>query len=794
MGGLKTEIFEKGFPMKINISFHKLIQQYRDRLEDPNELVRTRAQQIVAYAEAHPKLETGLTNDDEIEEYQDHISYILEDLFASVLQLNEIKIATIPFQQHIFKSTERYKNIIKVPNEGFELELSDFNDDQLYIMGCSIILNAYYGKPIDFKRPFFYEIPDKNGIVRHYRLVYNGDFIDIAKGPDAHDITDEDIAELLDNFDNIDLWKEKFPPGSWEFKGFVIANMYDATTDVSLSNFKTSLLQTDTKDSDFAEGFERVLRAIFNLPNIKVGYSIFNPDDQTFERPPALVKVNSYLLNGEESESCHTALCGHSFNEILKEHKSYSISDVSRYYKLYPDNALYRKLHAQGVGSAIITPLVHEGALYGVMELVSDTPRELNSINANKLIDILPFLVDSVTRSNEKTENELELMIQSECTSIHPSVHWKFKEEAKRVYKAELDGLDAAFQEIVFDNVFHLYGQIDIKGSSAARNEAVHADLGLQLGAVKKIMEEMYKREPLTIYEQLLFRIDNYLEGMDEHMQVDSEWQVLNFLRQEIIPLFDFAREKDPSLDSLIDKYFDKLDQDKGFMYRHRKDYDQSVMQINKTMASLLDHKQEEAQAMYPHYYERFKTDGVEHNLYIGEDITKQDSFNMIYLYNLRLWQLQAMWEMENKYYQLKEQLPLPLDVTSLVLVFNSSLALRFRMDEKRFDVDGTYNARYEVVKKRVDKAKIKGTDERITQPGKMTIVYSQRVDELEYLKYVKFLQAKHMLGDQVEIITLEDLQGVTGLKAIRVNILYQKEDQAKTYYTYEDLMDEIHN
>jgi hypothetical protein len=26
-------------------------------------------------------------------------------------------------------------------------------------------------------------------------------------------------------------------------------------------------------------------------------------------------------------------------------------------------------------------------------------------------------------------------------------------------------------------------------------------------------------------------------------------------------------------------------------------------------------------------------------------------------------------------------------------------------MDEKRFDVDGTYNARYEVVKKRIDKA-----------------------------------------------------------------------------------------
>ena len=41
-------------------------------------------------------------------------------------------------------------------------------------------------------------------------------------------------------------------------------------------------------------------------------------------------------------------------------------------------------------------------------------------------------------------------------------------------------------------------------------------------------------------------------------------------------------------------------------------------------------------------------------------------------------------------------------------------MTISFRMDEKQFDVDGTYNARYEIVKKRVDKAYIKGTTERV--------------------------------------------------------------------------------
>ena len=77
-----------------------------------------------------------------------------------------------------------------------------------------------------------------------------------------------------------------------------------------------------------------------------------------------------------------------------------------------------------------------------------------------------------------------------------------------------------------------------------------------------------------------------------------------------------------------------------------------------------------------------------------------------------------------------------------MILVFNGLCRSGFRMDEKRFDVDGTYNARYEVVKKRVDKANIQGTEERVTQEGKIVIIYSQKEDEKEYLKYIAFLAA----------------------------------------------------
>ena len=108
-----------------------------------------------------------------------------------------------------------------------------------------------------------------------------------------------------------------------------------------------------------------------------------------------------------------------------------------------------------------------------------------------------------------------------------------------------------------------------------------------------------------------------------------------------------------------------------------------------------------------------------------------------------------------------------------MILVYNTPIAVHFRMDEKKFDVEGAYNARYEIIKKRVDKAYIKGTKERITRPGSIAIVYSQEQDAQEYRTYIEYLTNKGYLKEGIEDLELQDLQGVHGLNALRVEINY---------------------
>ena len=74
-------------------------------------------------------------------------------------------------------------------------------------------------------------------------------------------------------------------------------------------------------------------------------------------------------------------------------------------------------------------------------------------------------------------------------------------------------------------------------------------------------------------------------------------------------------------------------------------------------------------------------------------------------------------------------------------------------------------------MKKRLDKVHIRGTQERLTQPGKIAMVYSNPKEAEEYQEYILFLQNKRLLLPGVEFLELEELQGVSGLKALRVDI-----------------------
>ncbi|NNE03673.1 MAG: GAF domain-containing protein [Eudoraea sp.] len=780
-------------PLQPLISFDKYLRHYDELVDSENTFLAEKAKKILEAQAPFPELREGFMDVALLEKHKDVISIILQDAFSDVLGENEIKAASLPYYNLVFNHSSRFQKILNAAGSDFDVAIRDQDEGIDYIMACTVILNFHYGYSLDFSRPYFYDIPDANGVIRHYRILYNADFMEIFPTEFAKDISQEDVDELLENPENLDLWKEKIPPNSFISKGFVVSNMFDVTAEHTISEIKSALIANNKRgDSGFMDGLQETFRSFFRVKDLKVGFVKYNASADQFERVHGK-KMNSYILHAKDKELCNEALCKGSYRKLLDLNGYFAIPDVEKYYEQSEGLALYKNLHEQGVKSAILAPIASNGKLLGVLEVVSTKKHKLNGVNATKLDDVMPYIVSAVIRTKIEEANRIAAVIQNECTSVHSSVYWRFKEEARQFIEDELEGKQPSFKEIVFNDVYPLYGQTDIQGSSNARNTAIQRDLMIQLSEINTILEAAFAENKLPIYEELIYRVKNHIDEVKEVLHTNSEQAIFNFVTSEIDPVLTYLKQHQTSLESSIVSYENSIDATTGTYYDHRKNYDHSVMEINRQLASLLDDKQKEAQDMFPHYFERYKTDGVEHNMYIGETIAGQDRpFNFLYLNNLRLWQLQVMVEMENSYYNLKPTLPIQLDVASLVLVYNTSLSIRFRMDEKHFDVDGTYNARYEIIKKRIDKSFIKGTTERLTQKGKMVIVYSQKKDEIEYLRYVSFLKSKGYFTNNIEIVELEGLQGVSGLKAIRAEILYKKDQEPQKTYTYEDLMEEL--
>ena len=779
-------------PFQTIISFHKLIESFEEIALSDVDYRSNYAKAILKQIESIPELKTGIEDYSIIKNNEALIKNILADLFPTALTQNEIKAVTIPFQNISFNYTERFKKILRNAGDEFYMEIRDFDDHQFYINNCCLILSSYYKQHIDFNRPFFYDIPDEAGIEKHYRILYNADFMEITPTENAVPLTQDDIDLLIDNYDDIALWKAKFPKGSWVLKGFGIVSLFDATTESAISNLKSNLLKPDTKSVATDDIVANIFRSIFKISDLKVGFIIYNPEEEKFMKPTKLEsQLQSFLLSHDQEIDCKNAFFGCSFENLLNKKEPFVISNVKKFTEESSNKKLGEHLLKQGIQSCVFAPVIKDDHLLGVLELVSSNVRDLNTVNATKLELVLPYLTDTIDRYNTDMQHHIEAIIQREYTTIHPSVYWKFKKESQNYFQNINHTKDYIFKEIVFKNVYPLYGQIDIKGSSEHRNETVKADLKNQLSALLEIFNSQDPNTNLVLLEQRKFELESFREELDFPLKADTEQHIQRYIEEEIHPLLKNTKETEKS-EKLERLYFESLDEKTGLFYQERKKFDNAMSIINKKLATVLDRKQIEAQQIYPHYYERFKTDGVEHNLYIGASIAPTKPFDIMYLHNLRLWQLQTLCEMELEHHQLKESLPYELDVTSLILVFSSPLSIRFRMDEKRFDVDGTYNARYEVVKKRIDKSNIKGTKERITEKEKITIVYSQNSEEAEYLKYIKYLQHKKILEPSIEQFEVEDLQGVSGLRAIRVKVINNTANLAVKKITYQDLLDEL--
>lgn len=775
-----TDIFKMfglaAFPYSSKISFLPLIDYWQKKLGSNLQMERLIAHKIEGLMNIKGKaLLEPLQDLTPLEGLEDLIELLISPFFP-YQDGNALLRMTGPFNTLPFYHTERLGGLLKRASfQGNLDKTSDkINTMITYRAGC-MILNQFYGQKLQLDTPYVFSIKDKETqLNKHFRAEINSRFAEVVKLKPLKRLSDTQIHELLSNVEDIELWLKYLPPSNFEFQGVFCTQLTDATHSETLSRLKDKLLQKDAllSKSKVSE-LEIELCSFFVQPNLRLGVCTINQHKVSRFHKKYGIKYG--LINDKYSNLLSKKFEHSIYQKVIENNDFLVIEDLTK----YPNpTELELELLSRGIKNILVTPLMNESKeVIGLFELASPIPCQLNSLSAIKLQGILPLFNVAIERSQVEIFNQLEAIVRTNFTSIHPSVEWAFVDKAYQIFKQKGDATLDENQFIFRDN-YPLYAQADIVSSTVNRNKAIQEDLIDNLYKIKKLLVHSNKQYTFPLADQIKQEVDTHIFQLKRGVTSNSEYMTMDFIRNEVHPVLRYLKKKTPNLRALFREYWASLDPQLGTVYNKRRDYERSVMMINRALSTYLDREQKIAQKMCPHYYEKFQTDGVSYNIYIGQSLLRKGKFKWFHLKNLRIWQLIGMCEITQKIAELQSKLPTPLTTAQLIFVHSTPLSIRFRLDEKRFDVDGAYNARYEIIKKRIDKAYIDGTNERLTVPGKVAIVYQQENDRKEYLRYLDYLKKRGYVAKNIEELNLKKMQGVQGLKALRFTVKIENKPQ----------------
>jgi GAF domain len=718
-----------------------------------------------------PDLRGEITDAAVAEAHMEIIGPLMTVAFPSSTRQTEISGALVPFRHQAFFCTPLYRKLLMSEGGGISGSLkSTFHsvDRQRRLRAYALILERLYGIDKGVQSPLTRIIKDPDsGLERHFQIIPDFQFVQVATVGPPHALSETDRKLVIEHIAEPDVLATILPPEKFEFRGFTIVRAVDVTATEIISALERDLIDQESIFS--ADGFRRLqdrLRVFFGRADLRAGLGALQGDQVLILNDGHHSRGNCLFRNSNHIPI--TELENSVWLQAVEQEKILRIADLSAEPNLTP--AEINSVEA-GARSMLIAPLRYGAETIGTFQIRTPRSNDLGATDAEKMRHIAPLFSMALKRGLDEMNNEVQAIIKEKCTAVHPSVEWRFRQAALAHMERLRRGEPSEMASIIFQDVVPLFAQTDIRGSSEARVESIQADLTEQLRQAAKVMARAAEARSWPLLEEYNHRIESRMAQIKAGLSSEDEAMVAGFLRNEIEPAFDELRALGPKVSQAIDAYTQALDPNLAMVYRKRRDFEQSVSMLNERLSVYLDQQQVEAQATYPHYFEKHQTDGIDYVIYLGASMHPEGRLNPLYVKNLTLWQFMVTLGMAWHSEQVKPQLKVPLETCHLILVNRTPLSIRFRYDEKRFDVDGAYDIRQEIIKARLDKAMVKGGRERLTQPGRIAVVYSHAREGREIRQHIDYLQSRGYLLNDLETVDLENLPGIRGLKALRVGV-----------------------
>ncbi|WP_312185631.1 GAF domain-containing protein [Sphingobacterium sp.] len=618
----------------------------------------------------------------------------------------------------------------------------------------------------------YHQLNDQGEIIDYYDLDIDCKFVEIKVKKTLPAI---DIGRLSENpSDSLFDWNtviNSIKLEDFELSGFSIVTFRKTSTEHTLRRIQSILLDLPTYNYHlFLSDLEKIMTPI--LKGADTVFSLF-----------PLFQLNGvpffdYTINNKSILISET----YAANDKVKINPQLADYLKHPHVIFYNNNAMNgitntksifdEQISKSGVKAYLCIPLIHNHSLSGVLEIYSREKDQLNNETMQALGALIPILSQLSQDITLEFKKRIDDIIINRFTTIQPSVQWKFNHVAAQyIQEIENESTDAHIKAVVFEEVYPLYGAVDVKDSTIIRNASILKDFSFKVKQLAMLIDELSLSGKHKLIVDFSTQVDQITESLDHISFDESMVKIIEFFRKDVQPFLAEARRLFPTKLEVIEHYAKHFftNRDTGEFYRN--EFETSLRKINHLISKELDQFNSFIQGNYPSYFQKFRTDGIEYDIYIGESITPQETFSYEFINVFRRQQIISMARIALKASRAKGELPIALETTQLIFINPHSIDISFREDERRFDVEGSLNIRYEIIKKRIDKIRIKRTKERLTQVNKIAIVYLS--DEIleDLMLSIQAIYDMGIIERTIEHLKLEDVQGIVGLKAIRLSV-----------------------
>lgn len=743
---------------------------------------------IAAIISDNPELQSPINDLTVLDQYKElielikitHLSQVKSDGLLYTLGLPSFEKNAINY----FGFSEEFKIFFRGKGKKLDLK-ADLVNDEFQRNIYKDILRKVYGisNLKSSTEVMMHMVDDSTAAKKFYKIIRRHQFVTISAKSTLPELQQEWIDYAIGVIGSHNDLKNPMPFREYKMEGFFIFSIIPDTEEMALTALSESITQIHVNEE--RNTFQKMRQATISLvgnEQIEVGFLPFLKVNGQYVYHDIFTSISLLFarLKGHFSQDELTQIFNEMVNKSCTTCDNVMASLNNEAYQLDSECGAQKHLKSilynEGLSSLKFVPVWHKNELLGIVELGSKDPEAINAAVLRKLEMALPYYREYFMYKANEFSEYMKSFIMQRYTAIQDSVSWKFNEEVWNTLKdITNDRASIITPAVKFENLYPFYAAIDFRNSSLKQIEAIHADYKAQLKFLAQLLKENGLTEKDETVYDFISQIRYWQHKINESIPIDEEADLRYFLEVTSLHMVKQLAE-DNKIEAAVARSYDRAVSTKdGVFHLFHNKYEESLQQLNAILKEHLYKAEQDLQDMVPHYFEKFQTDGLEYSLYAGKSIRPSVPFPANAQETIINWQMDSMVEMAFAANKNKHKLTVPLETTQLILVHENKVDISYRIDERHFDVEGSYSIRYEVIKKRIDKVRLQNSAERLTQPGTIAIVYTHRNSINTYLDKINELTASGNILPGVEYLDLEQLQGIGKLKAIRVKLNFDK-------------------